>query len=37
MHIKQVKIKDFRLLPDVELMLEEQTTVIVGQNNSENF
>ncbi|EBP3306009.1 ATP-binding protein, partial [Salmonella enterica subsp. enterica] len=34
MHIHQVNIKNFRLLADVELMLEDQTTVIVGRNNS---
>ncbi|WP_342078966.1 ATP-dependent endonuclease, partial [Yersinia enterocolitica] len=34
MRIQQVQIKNFRLLADVELMLEEQTTVIVGRNNS---
>lgn len=37
MHIQQVKVKYFRLLPDVELMLEEQTTVNVGRNNIGNF
>ncbi|HFU1242287.1 MULTISPECIES: AAA family ATPase [Citrobacter] len=34
MRIHQVQIKNFRLLADVELVLEEQTTVIVGRNNS---
>lgn len=34
MHIHNVEIKNFRLLADVELALEEQTTVIVGRNNS---
>lgn len=34
MRIHHVKIKNFRLLADVELFLEEQTTVIVGRNNS---
>lgn len=34
MRIHHVKIKNFRLLADVELVLEEQTTVIVGRNNS---
>ncbi|MEM0628668.1 AAA family ATPase [Klebsiella michiganensis] len=34
MRIHQVKIKNFRLLANVELVLEEQTTVIVGRNNS---
>ena len=35
MHIQQVQINNFLLLADVELMLEEQATVIVGRNNSE--
>lgn len=34
MYIQQVEIKNFRLLSDVELALEAQTTVIVGRNNS---
>lgn len=34
MRIHHVKIKNFRLQADVELVLEEQTTVIVGRNNS---
>lgn len=34
MHIHQVEIKNFRLLADVELVLEDQATVIVGRNNS---
>lgn len=34
MYIHHVEIKNFRLLADVELALEEQTTVIVGRNNS---
>ena len=34
MRIHQVKIKNFRLLADVELVLEDETTVIVGRNNS---
>ncbi len=34
MHIHHVEIKNFRLLADVELALEDQTTVIVGRNNS---
>lgn len=34
MRIHHVKIKNFRLLAGVELVLEEQTTVIVGRNNS---
>jgi putative ATP-dependent endonuclease of the OLD family len=32
--IKQIKIENFRLLRDVELGLEERTTLIVGRNNS---
>ena len=34
MRIHRVKIRNFRLLADVELVLEDQTTVIVGRNNS---
>ncbi|MDY0275490.1 MAG: ATP-dependent endonuclease [Desulfomicrobium sp.] len=34
MYIHKVKIKNFRLLMDVELALEEDTTLIVGRNNS---
>lgn len=34
MYLKQVEVKNFRLLHDVELFLEQQTTVIVGRNNS---
>jgi energy-coupling factor transporter ATP-binding protein EcfA2 len=34
MRIHQVAIKNFRLLADVDLVLEDQTTVIVGRNNS---
>ncbi|EPU4319904.1 AAA family ATPase [Escherichia coli] len=34
MRITQVKINNFRLLAEVELILENQTTVIVGRNNS---
>ena len=34
MYIKKLTIKNFRLLQDVELYLEEKTTVIVGRNNS---
>ncbi|WP_413732968.1 AAA family ATPase [Sodalis sp. RH20] len=37
MRIQQVKIKNFRCLPDVALMLAEQTTIIVGRNNSGDF
>ena len=34
MRIHRVKIRNFRLLADVELVLEDQTTVVVGRNNS---
>jgi hypothetical protein len=34
MHIHKVTARHFRLLADVELVLEEQTTLIVGRNNS---
>ncbi len=34
MRIEKVRIKGFRLLEDVELLLETGTTVIVGRNNS---
>lgn len=34
MQLKKIGIKNFRLLHDVELLLEKQTTVIVGRNNS---
>src|SRR6266699_3988986 len=34
MQLQKVQIKNFRLLADVELVLEEQATVIVGRNNS---
>lgn len=34
MRIHQVQINNFRRLADVELVLEEQTTVIVGRNNN---
>jgi len=34
MYIQKIHIKNFRLLEDVELSLEERTTVIVGRNNS---
>ncbi|MBN1536882.1 MAG: ATP-dependent endonuclease [Anaerolineales bacterium] len=33
MYIKKLTIKNFRLLQNVELQLEEKTTVIVGRNN----
>lgn len=34
MHIHKIQITNFRLLKNVELLLEKQTTVIVGRNNS---
>lgn len=34
MKIKHVKVENFRLLRDVELGLEDRTTLIVGRNNS---
>ena len=34
MHIHKVTIKNFRLLAEVELVLESDTTLIVGRNNS---
>lgn len=34
MHIQKVKIRNFRLLADVELVLEKKTTLVVGRNNS---
>lgn len=34
MRIHHVEIKNFRLLANVDLALEDQTTVIVGRNNS---
>lgn len=34
MRIYSVRVKNFRLLHDVQLRLEEQTTVVVGRNNS---
>lgn len=34
MFIKQVEIKNFRLLKDVSLSLDNESTVIVGRNNS---
>jgi putative ATP-dependent endonuclease of the OLD family len=34
MQIKKIEIKNFRLLRDVELFLDERTTLIVGRNNS---
>ena len=34
MYIKKIEIKNFRLLREVDLSLEDRTTVIVGRNNS---
>lgn len=34
MQLKKIKIKNFRLLNDVEITFEKQTTLIVGRNNS---
>lgn len=34
MHIQQINVRNFRLLTDVELQLEKDTTLIVGRNNS---
>lgn len=34
MYISKISIRNFRLLAKIELGLEEQTTVIVGRNNS---
>jgi len=34
MQLKRISVKNFRLLHDVDLFLEKQTTVIVGRNNS---
>ncbi len=34
MHIGKVVVRNFRLLQDVELCLDEKATVIVGRNNS---
>ena len=34
MYIQKVKIKNFRLLRDIDLALEKKTTLIVGRNNS---
>lgn len=34
MKIRHVKVENFRLLRNVELSLEDQTTLIVGRNNS---
>src|SRR5665647_2481666 len=34
MYIKNIEIKNFRLLREVSLTLQKETTVIVGRNNS---
>lgn len=34
MHIRKIEVKNFRLLENVELCLEKDTTLIVGRNNS---
>ena len=34
MHIHKVTVRNFRLLADVELVLEKETTLVVGRNNS---
>ncbi|WP_242775159.1 ATP-dependent nuclease [Brevibacillus parabrevis] len=34
MHIEKIHIKNFRLLEDIEISLDEKATVIVGRNNS---
>lgn len=34
MRIEKVKVEGFRLLQNVEIMLEENSTVVVGRNNS---
>lgn len=34
MHIEKVRVEGFRLLEDVEILLEPTATVIVGRNNS---
>lgn len=34
MQLKQIEVTNFRLLRDISLILEPQTTVIVGRNNS---
>lgn len=34
MRIDKVRIKNFRLFEDIEISLDENTTVIVGRNNS---
>lgn len=34
MHIQKIDVKNFRLLKDVNLFLDQRTTVIIGRNNS---
>ena len=34
MRLEKIKIRNFRLLSEIELVLEEKSTVIVGRNNS---
>ncbi|MEL5515560.1 AAA family ATPase [Serratia bockelmannii] len=34
MRIEKVRVEGFRLLQDIEIMLEDTSTVIVGRNNS---
>lgn len=34
MLIKELEVKNFRLLKDVKLSLDPETTVIAGRNNS---
>ena len=34
MNLKKIEIKNYRLLQDVEILLEKRTTLIIGRNNS---
>ena len=34
LHLRKVTVRNFRLLADAELVLDEKTTLIVGRNNS---
>ncbi len=34
MHVQRITVRNFRLLADVELVLEDETTLVVGRNNS---
>ena len=34
MHISKIQIKNFRLLKDIEIDIDQKTTLIVGRNNS---